>query len=123
MYYVVGFLSAIVILVTTPIGLAQNGQESVTASSNLKTPAARISESHRDLAKKAGAKAHATKRAADGQTNEPNHIVTSEEHQAIPYRPCINARGWKNGRLVCANEVEAAPRQNGHEIEGPYSPR
>jgi hypothetical protein len=29
--------------------------------------------------------------------------ITLEEGIAVPYRPCINARGWVNGRLVCAD--------------------
>jgi len=50
---------------------------------------------------KSGAKAQAKPQTIDSQTND--HVLTPEEHQAIPYRPCIDARGWKNGRLICAD--------------------
>jgi hypothetical protein len=29
--------------------------------------------------------------------------LTPKEHVAIPYQPCINAKGWVNGKLVCDN--------------------
>ena len=41
-----------------------------------------------------------TKDAATG--NVPG-LVTSAHEKAIPYRACINARGWVNGRLVCSD--------------------
>jgi hypothetical protein len=39
----------------------------------------------------------------DAATGNVPDLVTSEQHDAIPYRACINARGWVRGRLVCAN--------------------
>ena len=44
----------------------------------------------------------ATKNAAtkDGGTGETS-LTTLEQQKAVPYRACINARGWVNGRLVC----------------------
>jgi hypothetical protein len=39
----------------------------------------------------------------DAATGNVPGLVTSEQHDAIPYRACINARGWVHGRLVCAN--------------------
>jgi hypothetical protein len=39
----------------------------------------------------------------DSKADDPNGIITLEQGIAIPYRPCINARGWANGRLVCAD--------------------
>jgi hypothetical protein len=29
--------------------------------------------------------------------------LTPKEHVAIPYQPCVDAKGWRNGRLVCDN--------------------
>jgi hypothetical protein len=29
--------------------------------------------------------------------------LTPKEHDAIPYQPCIDAKGWVNGKLVCDN--------------------
>jgi hypothetical protein len=29
--------------------------------------------------------------------------LTPKEHVAIPYQPCIDAKGWRNGKLVCDN--------------------
>jgi hypothetical protein len=37
----------------------------------------------------------------DAATGNVPDLVTSEQHDAIPYRACI--RGWVRGRLVCAN--------------------
>jgi hypothetical protein len=39
----------------------------------------------------------------DAATGNVPGLITSAQHDAIPYRACINARGWVNGRLVCAN--------------------
>lgn len=39
----------------------------------------------------------------DTATDNVPGLVTPEQHKAIPYRACINARGWANGRLVCAD--------------------
>jgi hypothetical protein len=30
-------------------------------------------------------------------------IVPLQDEDAIPYQPCINARGWVDGRLECTN--------------------
>jgi hypothetical protein len=118
MRYLAGFLSFLVALAIAPLVVAQNSEGTILTPSKLKTPSARISEGYHDLSKKAH-----TPRLIDGGIKDPNHAVTAEEHQAIPYRPCIDARGWKNGRLVCADEAEPAQPQNSHEVEGPYSPR
>ena len=29
--------------------------------------------------------------------------LTPKEHAAIPYQPCIDPKGWRNGKLVCDN--------------------
>ena len=29
--------------------------------------------------------------------------LTAEQENAIPYRPCMDAAGWVNGRLRCRN--------------------
>jgi hypothetical protein len=114
-------LSILATLAIAPIGIAQNGLDIQAAPS---TPAARISQSHQDLAKGARAKTPATARNAVTNDNQPknaDHIITFEEHKAIPYRACINARGWKNGRLICADDGETVRPQNGREVEGPLS--
>jgi hypothetical protein len=123
MRYVVSLLSIVITFAIAPIGLAQNSQDPARASSNPKTPAARIFESHQDTTKKAPAKTPRNAGIIDSQTKDQDHTVTLEEHKTIPYRPCIDARGWKNGRLVCADEAEKTQLQNGHEVEGPYSPQ
>ena len=116
-YVVTATLSIIATLAIASIGIAQNGQDIQAAPS---TPAARISQSHQDLAKGARAKTPATARNAvtnDNQPKNPDHI----KHKAIPYRACINARGWKNSRLICADDGETVRPQNGREVEGPLS--
>jgi hypothetical protein len=35
------------------------------------------------------------------KADDPGAIISLEKGIAAPYRPCINARGWVNGRLVC----------------------
>jgi hypothetical protein len=37
----------------------------------------------------------------DSKADDPNGIISLEQGIAVPYRACINARGWVNGRLVC----------------------
>jgi hypothetical protein len=37
----------------------------------------------------------------DSKADDPNGIITLEQEIALPYRACINARGWVKGRLVC----------------------
>jgi hypothetical protein len=37
----------------------------------------------------------------DSKADDQNGIITLEQGIAVPYRACINARGWVNGRLVC----------------------
>jgi len=39
----------------------------------------------------------------DAATGSVPGLITPEQHDAIPYRACINARGWVNGKLICAN--------------------
>jgi|SRR6185437_6502933 hypothetical protein len=120
MRYAVGLLSLFITLGMAPLELAQNGRDPTPTPSKPKPAAARVSDGHQDLAR-SGAKAHVKPRTIDSQTND--HVLSPEEHQAIPYRPCIDARGWKNGRLVCADQQEKVHLENGHEVEGPYSPR
>jgi type II secretory pathway pseudopilin PulG len=123
-YVAIAILSITATLAIVSIGIAQNGQNQ--APSGAKKPAARVSQSHQDLAKGAGAKTPATARNAgtnDNQPRDPDHIMTFEEHKAIPYRACINARGWKNGGLVCADDGDKVQFQNGREVEGPLSPQ
>ena len=77
-YVVTAMLSIIATLAFAPIGIAQNGQDIQAAPS---TPAARISQSHQDLAKGARAKTPATARNAvtnDNQPKNPDHIITFE---------------------------------------------
>jgi hypothetical protein len=33
----------------------------------------------------------------------PHGGITREQHDAIPYQPCVDAKGWRNGKLVCDN--------------------
>ena len=44
-----------------------------------------------------------TKNAATkgGATDDVTGLTTVEQQKAVPYRACINARGWANGRLLC----------------------
>jgi hypothetical protein len=48
----------------------------------------------------------ATKNAAakDAATNDAKSLTTLEQETAIPYRACIDARGWVNGRLRCSDD-------------------
>jgi hypothetical protein len=48
----------------------------------------------------------ATKNAAakDAATNDAKGLTTLEQGIAVPYRACINARGWVNGRLLCTDD-------------------
>jgi hypothetical protein len=41
--------------------------------------------------------------AKDAATGNVPGLITPEQHKTIPYRACINARGWVNGRLVCTD--------------------
>ena len=130
-YTVAAIFSLVAILAIPSIGLAQNSQDAIRAPSPAKTPAARVAQSHKDLAKGARAKTHATERndatnndgTNDGQPKDTGHIITLEQEKAIPYRACINARGWKNGRLICADDGDTVQLQKGREIEGPFSPQ
>ena len=36
-------------------------------------------------------------------SDAPYGGLTAKEHLTIPYHPCREAKGWKNGRLVCDN--------------------
>ena len=42
-------------------------------------------------------------KATAAPPDAPYGGLTPKEHVAIPYQPCINARGWVNGKLVCDN--------------------
>jgi hypothetical protein len=41
--------------------------------------------------------------ATGAQRDAPYGGLTREEHIAIPYHPCIEPKGWVNGKLVCDN--------------------
>ena len=112
---VVALLSIVGSVTAASVGIAQSDQDN---PSRTKTPSARISQSHQELAisaKKAKKKAGPN----ESHVNDSDHIITYEEHKAVPYRACIDARGWRNGRLVCANDSETT--LDGREVEGPYS--
>jgi hypothetical protein len=124
-YVIIAISSIIATLAIASVGTAQNGQD-IQVPSGAKTPAARVFQSHKDLTNDARAKTRASARNAGTNDNPPtdsDHIITPEEHKAIPYRACINARGWKNGRLVCADDGDRVQSQNGREVEGPLSPQ
>lgn len=117
--------SLVAALAIPAIGSAQNNPDAVRAPSPAKTPAVRGDQSHKDLARGARAKARAIEKndaANDSRPKESGEIITLEQEKAIPYRACINARGWKNGRLVCADDGDTVELQKGREIEGPFSP-
>ena len=132
-YVIIAISSIIATLAIASVGTAQNGQDvqvpygqDVQVPSGAKTRAARVFQSHKDLTNDARAKTRASARNAGTNDNPPtdsDHIITPEEHKAIPYRACINARGWKNGRLVCADDGDRVQSQNGREVEGPLSPQ
>jgi hypothetical protein len=42
-------------------------------------------------------------KATGAQRDAPYGGLTREEHIAIPYHPCIEPKGWVNGKLVCDN--------------------
>jgi hypothetical protein len=117
MRYSIGIVSIVAALVTSPVARAED-PISLAPPSNVKTPAMRIIESHEVLAKESGAKKRVAPRKKQGEASDASPVITVEELQAIPYRPCINARGWKNGRLVCADEGANAPPQIDQEAEG-----
>jgi hypothetical protein len=116
MRYSIGIVSIVAALVTSPVARAEDPIS--LAPSNVKTPAMRINESHGEVAKKSGAKKQAASRKKQGEESDAASLIEVEEHQVAPYRPCINARGWKNGRLVCADDGAYAPPQDNQEIEG-----
>jgi hypothetical protein len=112
-YVAVAILSITATLAIVSVGIAQSGQDQ--APSGAKTSA-----------KGAPAKTPATARNTvtnDSQPRDTDHTITFEEYKAIPYRACINARGWKNGRLVCADDGDNTQFQNGREMGGPLSPQ
>jgi hypothetical protein len=112
---VVALLSIVGSVTIASVGNAQSGQDN---PSRTKNPAARISQSHQELA--ISAKKDTRKAGTnESHVNDSDHIITYEEHKAVPYRACIDARGWRNGRLVCANDSETT--LDGREVEGPYS--
>jgi hypothetical protein len=80
---IISTLAAITTLATVSIVVAENEQ--------------RISPTRTDAVPATNAP---VKDAATG--NVPG-LITPEQHKTIPYRACINARGWVNGRLVCTD--------------------
>jgi hypothetical protein len=81
-FTIVSKLTAAATLATISTAFAQNDQRVPRATTN--APATTKNADPKD--------------AATG--NVPG-LITSEHEKAIPYRACINARGWANGRLVC----------------------
>jgi hypothetical protein len=81
-FTIVSILTAAATLATISTAFAQNDQRVPRATTN--APATTKNAEPKD--------------AATG--NVPG-LITSEHEKAIPYRACINARGWANGRLVC----------------------
>jgi hypothetical protein len=116
MRYSIGIVSMVAALVISPVARAED-PISLAPPSDVKTPAMRINESHGELAKKSGAKKQATSRKKQREESDAASLIAAEEPRAVPYRPCINARGWKNGRLVCADNGAYAPPQDNQEIE------
>ena len=119
------FSSASATLAMASIGIAQNGQDGIHAP-GAKTPSAIIAQGHQDVAHAPRAKTHATTRNAGTTDIEPedtDRVITLDQQKAIPYRACINARGWRNGRLICTDDGETVQLQQGREIEGPFSPQ
>jgi hypothetical protein len=43
----------------------------------------------------------------DVATGSVPGLITPAEEDKIPYRACINARGWVNGRLVCSDSFSS----------------
>jgi hypothetical protein len=41
--------------------------------------------------------------ATGAPPDAPHGGITREQHDAIPYQPCIDPKGWRNGKLVCDN--------------------
>ena len=80
---IISTLAAITTLATVSIVVAENEQ--------------RISPTRTDAVPATNAP---VKDAATG--NVPG-LITPEQYKTIPYRACINARGWVNGRLVCTD--------------------
>lgn len=81
-------LSATSVLATVSVASAQDDQRSskrVRATTN--APAATQNAS-----------------TSAAQPDDANALITKEQEIAIPYRACIDARGWVNGRLVCRND-------------------
>jgi hypothetical protein len=79
---IVVILSAVATLATVSIASAQNDQ--------------RVSDRPR-------ATTNAPAAAKNAATKDATSLTTLEQEIAMPYRPCINARGWVNGRLVCGD--------------------
>ena len=81
-FAIIATLAAAATVATVPTVAAQNDQRIPRATTN--APAA--------------TKSTATK---DGATGEETSLTTLEQQKTVPYRACINARGWVNGRLLC----------------------
>lgn len=120
---VVATLSIVTASILAPIAIAQNEHGVIRGAGGVKTPADRVSQSHQDLAKTKGRATTTNAGADEGQPNDTAHIISVDQEKAIPYRACIDARGWKNGRLICADDGQTVTPQNGREVEGPFSPQ
>jgi hypothetical protein len=114
-------LSIVTASTIAPIAIAQNDYGVIRPAPAPKTPADRVSQSHQALAKAKGRATTTNADADNDQANDTTHFITVEQEKAIPYRACINARGWKNGRLICADDGNTVAPQNGREVEGPFS--
>jgi hypothetical protein len=116
MHYSVGVVWFVAALVMSHGARAEDPLP-LAPPADVKTPAMRITESHGELAKKAIAKKQVAPRKKQSDGSDAASLITAEDHQSVPYRPCINARGWKNGRLICADDAAYDPPQDRQEFE------
>jgi hypothetical protein len=82
-FAIIATFAAAATLATVSIASAQNDQ--------------RVSDRPRATTNAPAAK------AKDAATNDANSLTTLEQKKPIPYRACIDARGWVNGRLLCSD--------------------
>ena len=84
-FAIISTLAAAATLATVSIATAQNDQ--------------RVSDRPRATTNAPAATKNAA--AKDAATNDEKSLTTIEQGIAVPYRACIDARGWVNGRLLC----------------------
>jgi hypothetical protein len=77
----------------------------LTAAGTLATVSSAFARDDQRVPRAATKAPSATKNAAtqDAATGNVPGLITSEQQKEIPYRACINARGWANRRLLCDN--------------------